>query len=169
MGISIDTKTNLKNISGTDKFNGLALVLMENHAWYVFDEASTTAADDDNIILPNDSVGRWFKCNNTSNILNTVQVITVNTSTTTIDVSNADVFNIVFNQNTTLNFNSNPLRNGQITLYLDRNSGGYTISGWDSRIVWNGSPYSFGSGVNTVALSFIIIGNIVYFMGYKEY
>lgn len=166
--LAVDTVATLKNLTGSDKIHGLPLVVMSKLAWYVLDLASTEAADDDLIILPNDGVGRWFKLNNNTNVRNIANIITTSSSSTTLDFTNYDEISLVFTQNTGILFNAS-IRNGVFNLILNRNGGSWTISSWDARIRWASSAYSFGSGINMTVLSFVSMNDVIYNSSIREF
>jgi hypothetical protein len=165
--VKVDTLTTLKGLSGTNRFNGLALIVLSKKAWYVYDIGATEAADNDNIILPDDSVGRWYKCNNEANILNTASTQNTAGSTTTLDFSNLENLQLVFTQNTTINFVSS-LRNGHGNLILNRNNGSFNITSWDVRVRFAGSSYNFSTS-NIAILSLVFFNNVIYVTKISEY
>ena len=60
-GYAIGTLTELKAISAAIRSNGYTRLVVENVSWYVFLAASTTTADNINILQPDTGTGRWFR------------------------------------------------------------------------------------------------------------
>jgi hypothetical protein len=62
---SIADKTAIKALTADNRSDGYSRLCRANSTWYIFRSASTTTADDDNVLLPNDnpSTGRWHKTN----------------------------------------------------------------------------------------------------------
>jgi len=168
MSCVIDTLNTLKALTNTNKFNGLALIVMAEKAWYVCDIAARDAADNKNIILPNDGIGRWFKCNNTSNVLNTTYTYTTTSSPLVVDFTNYEQINILFTQNCTINFQS-LLRNGYGYLILNRINTTWLISGWDSRMRWSSTSYNFSNNINVAILHLVFFNNLIYVTKIAEY
>lgn len=168
MSYTLDTLTTLKALTGTNKFNGLAFIIMSEKAWFVCDIGSTESADGVNIILPDDGIGRWYKCNNESNILNSSFDYTTTASPLTVDFTNYEQLQVIFTQNCTINFQTT-LRNGYGYLVLNRNSGSWTITGWDARCRWSGASYNFTSGINRAILTLVFLNNLVYVTKISEY
>jgi hypothetical protein len=74
---------------------------------------------------------------------------------------------VVFTQNSTINLQTT-LRNGAGSLLLDRNSGSWTITGWDSRFRFGSNPvFAFSS--NFAIIEFICINNLIYVKSINTY
>lgn len=169
MSVVVDTLATLKAITGVNKFNGLALIVMAKKAWYVCDIASIESADDDDIILPDDGIGRWYKCNNDSNILNAANTQTTSTSTITVDFTNHEEIQLVFNQSAAVQFPVS-LRNGYGYLILNRNGGNWNVISWDARTRFPSSSYNFSSSsINTAILNLVFFNNVIYVTKITEY
>lgn len=167
-GCVVDTLSTLKALTGTNKFNGLALVVFEKKAWYICDIASVEAADNDNIVMPDDGIGRWIKCNNESNILNSGISQSTTGSPTVVDFTNYEEVQLLFTQDTVINFPVT-LRNGYAYLILNRNAGLHNVTSWDARIRFTGTSYNFSSGTNVAILTLVFFNNIVYVTKVVEY
>lgn len=165
----VDTLVTLKNISEADRFNGLALIVQAEYAWYLFDSGSSASADDDLVVQPTTGTGRWIKLNNSSNIFNNYTSVIASTSTTTLDNANFDSIEVVFNTNTTINFETE-LRNGTTTCILNRNGGAWSITGWDSRVEWGDySVYNFGVGDTITIIEFVVFDDTLYVVNINEF
>lgn len=165
----VDSVATLKNISGSDRFNGLALIVFDKKAWYIYDSGSSLAADDNIVILPNDSVGRWVMLNQNANIFNNYNVQIATSSNTILDNTNFDLLELRLNQSTAINF-ATSLRNGMTTLVLTRSSNSYLITGWDNRIQWGSLvSYTFPNQVNKAIITFCVFSNLLYVSSINEF
>lgn len=167
-GCVLDTVNTLKSITGDAKFNGLAFIVLSKKAWYVCDLGAVDTADDNNVIMPDDGIGRWIKCNNDSNILNGAVTLTTVSNTTTIDFSNIEQLQLIFNQDTAITFPVN-IRNGYGYLILNRNGGSWNITSWDNRVKFSSESYNFNNGINIAIMNLIFFNNVIYVSKTTEY
>jgi hypothetical protein len=74
---------------------------------------------------------------------------------------------VVFTQNSTINLQTT-LRNGAGSLLLDRNSGSWTITGWDSRFRFGAlSSPTFTS--NFLVIEFVCFNSLIYVKSINTY
>ena len=165
--ISFDTLTEVLNLDVSEIPQGFAVVCIELKSWLIYDATSSEAAVSGQIFAPTAGAGRWFRSNNTANKLNIPTSVTTTTSTTVADFTSVEQVRVVFTQNSTINLQTT-LRNGAGSLLLDRNSGSWTITGFDSRVRWGSwSPFAFSS--NFAIIEFTCINNLIYVKSVTSY
>lgn len=162
----VASKTVLKAIVSPP--NNLVLLSEAEKAWYVYKAASTDSADDDAVLLPDNGIGRWFKCNNQATSINYLVNQPTASPTTVLDFANKETIQLVFSSDTAINF-SPSLRTGSAYLILDRNNGTWNITGWDSRIVFTDTSYNFNTGINLAILRLLMFNNKIYVSSVREY
>lgn len=165
--ISFDTLTEVLNLDVSTIPQGFAVVCIELKSWLIYDATSSEATVSGQIFAPTVGAGRWFRSNNTANKLNIPTSVTTTTSTTVADFTSTEQVRVVFTQNSTINLQTT-LRNGAGSLLLDRNSGSWTITGWDSRFRFGSNPvFAFSS--NFAIIEFICINNLIYVKSVTNY
>lgn len=167
-GCIVDTLTTLKALTGVNKFDGLALVVQAKKAWYMCDIASIEPSDDENVVTPDDGIGRWIKCNNESNVLNSGVSQTTDSASTTVDFTNTEEIHLLLNQSTSIQFPVT-LRNGYGYLILNRAGGAWAITAWDTRVKFTGTSYNFTNGINVAVIDLIFMNNNIYMTKVSEY
>jgi hypothetical protein len=165
--ISFSTLTEVLNLDVSTLPQGFAVVCIELKAWLIYDATSSEAAVSGQIFAPTVGAGRWFRSNNTANKLNTITSVTTTSGTTVADFTSVEQVRVVFTQNSTINLQTT-LRNGAGSLLLDRNSGAWTITGWDSRLRW-GSWDTFVFSSNFAVIEFVCINNLIYVKSVTSY
>jgi hypothetical protein len=165
--ISFPTLTEVLNLDVSTLPQGFAVVCIELKSWLIYDATSSEAAVSGQIFAPTAGVGRWFRSNNTANKLNTITSVTTTSGTTVADFTSVEQVRVVFTQNSTINLQTT-LRNGAGSLLLDRNSGAWTITGWDSRLRW-GSWDTFVFSSNFAVIEFVCINNLIYVKSVTSY
>jgi hypothetical protein len=165
--ISFSTLTEVLNLDVSTLPQGFAVVCIELKSWLIYDATSSEAAVAGQIFAPTAGAGRWFKSNNTANKLNTITSVTTTSGTTVADFTSVEQVRVVFTQNSTINLQTT-LRNGAGSLLLDRNSGAWTITGWDSRLRW-GSWDTFVFSSNFAVIEFVCINNLIYVKSVTSY
>ncbi|MCA2594027.1 MAG: hypothetical protein IM526_02550 [Microcystis sp. M38BS1] len=165
--ISFATTTEVLNLDISALPQGFAVVCIELKSWLIYDATASDATVAGQIFAPTVGAGRWFRSNNTANKLNTITSVTTTTSTTVADFTSVEQVRVVFTQNSTINLQT-VLRNGAGSLLLDRNSGSWTITGWDSRVRWGTwSVFAFTS--NFAIIEFTCINNLIYVKSITSY
>lgn len=167
-GAVVDTLVTLANVPAEVLGPGLALLVLETNAWYVYKPGDTTSTVTGEIIASLNATGRWFKCNNKLNYLNQTGTVDYNT-TVALDYTNYDVLKLTLGGDVTINFTN--LRNGCFTLIIYRNGAGNNIIGWDNRVEFEGADYDFSTaGANiTSVLRFVVMDANIYCIDTKEY
>ena len=165
--ISFSTLTEVLNLDVSAIPQGFAVVCIELKSWLIYDATSADAAVSGQIFAPTAGAGRWFRSNNTTNKLNTITSVTTTTSTTVADFTSVEQVRVVFTQNSTINLQTT-LRNGAGSLLLDRNSGTWTITGFDTRFRW-GTLGVFAFTSNFAVIDFVCINNLIYVTGVASY
>jgi len=165
--ISFPTLTEVLNLDVSAIPQGFAVVCIELKSWLIYDATSSEAIVSGQIFAPTTGAGRWFRSNNTANKLNTITSVTTTSGTTVADFTSVEQVRVVFTQNSTINLQTT-LRNGAGSLLLDRNSGSWTITGWDSRLRW-GSNSVFAFSSNFAIIEFTCINNLIYIKSVTSY
>lgn len=165
--ISFDTLTEVLNLDVSALPQGFAVVCIELKSWLMYDATSSEAAVAGQIFAPTAGAGRWFRSNNTANKLNTITSVITTSGTTVADFTSTEQVRVVFTRNSTINLQTT-LRNGAGSLLLDRNSGAWTISGWDSRLRWGTIP-TFVFSSNFAVIEFICINSLIYVKSVTSY
>ena len=165
--ISFGTLTEVLNLDVSTIPQGFAVVCVELKSWLIYDATSADAAVSGQIFAPTAGAGRWFRSNNTANKLNTITSVTTTTPITVADFTSVEQVRVVFTQNSTINLQTT-LRNGAGSLLLDRNSGTWTITGWDSRVRW-GSNSVFAFSSNFAVIDFVCINSLIYVKSVTSY
>ena len=165
--ISFSTLTEVLNLDVSTLPQGFAVVCIELKSWFIYDATSSEAIVSGQIFAPTTGAGRWFRSNNSANKLNTITSVTTTSGTTVADFTSVEQVRVVFTQNSTINLQTT-LRNGAGSLLLDRNSGAWTITGWDSRVHW-GSHSVFAFSSNFAIIEFTCINNFVYVKSVTSY
>jgi hypothetical protein len=168
LGVALDTVATLKALSGANLFNGLAHVVMEKSAWYVYKSAAVDADDGENFITPNTGAGRWVKCNGVGNRRNTVQAVSATEATTTLDFALTELILLELDVSTTINL-STTFRSGYALLAVSRVSDSQVITGYDARVEFSGTPFAFASGITTAIFTLYLVDNVAYVVDVKEY
>jgi hypothetical protein len=165
--ISFSTLTEVLNLDVSALPQSFAVVCVELKSWLIYDATASDAIVAGQIFAPTTGAGRWFRSNNTANKLNTITSVTTTSGTTVADFTSAEQVRVVFTQNSTINLQTT-LRNGAGSLILDRNSGSWTISGWDSRLRW-GSWATFAFSSNFAIIEFTCFNNLIYVKSVTSY
>lgn len=165
--ISFSTLTEILNLDVSTLPQGFAVVCIELKSWLIYDATSADAVVSGQIFAPTTGAGRWFRSNNTANKLNTITSVTTTSGTTVADFTSVEQVRVIFTQNSTINLQTT-LRNGAGSLLLDRNSGSWTITGFDSRFRWaTHSVFAFSS--NFAIIEFVCINNLIYVKSVVNY
>jgi hypothetical protein len=165
--ISFDTLTEVLNLDVSTIPQGFAVVCIELKSWLIYDATSSEATVSGQIFAPTAGSGRWFRSNNTTNKLNTITSVTTTSGTTVADFTSVEQVRVVFTQNSTINLQTT-LRNGAGSLLLDRNSGSWTITGWDSRFRFGAlSSPTFTS--NFLVIEFVCFNSLIYVKSINTY
>jgi hypothetical protein len=165
--ISFSTLTEVLNLDVSTLPQGFAVVCIEMKSWLIYDATAADTTVSGQIFAPTTGAGRWFRSNNTANKLNTITSVTTTTSTTVADFTSVEQVRIVFTQNSTINLQTT-LRNGAGSLLLDRNSGAWTITGWDSRFRFGSLP-TFAFSSNFAIIEFTCLNNLIYVKSITSY
>jgi hypothetical protein len=165
--ITFSTLTEVLNLDVSSIPQGFAVVCIELKSWLIYDATASDATVAGQIFAPTAGAGRWFRSNNTANKLDTITSVTTTTSTTVADFTSVEQVRVVFTQNSTINLQT-VLRNGAGSLLLDRNSGAWTITGFDSRFRF-GSLSSPAFTSNFLIVNFICINSLIYVTEYNSY
>jgi hypothetical protein len=165
--ISFSTLTEVLNLDVSTLPQGFAVVCIELKSWLIYDATSSEAAVAGQIFAPTVGAGRWFRSNNTANKLNTITSVTTTSGTTVADFTSVEQVRVVFTRNSTINLQTT-LRNGAGSLLLDRNSGIWTITGFDSRFRF-GTWGSFAFSSNFAVIEFVCIDNLIYVKSVTNY
>lgn len=165
--ISFSTLTEVLNLDISTIPQGFAVVCVELKSWLIYDATAADATVSGQIFAPTTGAGRWFRSNNTTNKLNTITSVTTTTSTTVADFTSVEQVRVVFTQNSTINLQTT-LRNGAGSLLLDRNSGAWTIAGFDSRFKF-GTYSVFAFSSNFAVIEFVCINNLIYVKSVTSY
>ena len=166
--LSFPTLTEVLNIDVTTIPQGFSVVCIELKSWLIYDATASDALVTGQVFAPSVGAGRWFRSNNTANKLNTITSVTTTSGTTVADFTSVEQVRVVFTQNSTINLQS-VLRNGAGALILDRNSGAWTISGWDSRMRWSAGQSAFAFSSNLAVIEFICLNGLVYVKSVTSY
>ncbi|PLS69328.1 MAG: hypothetical protein CV045_02960 [Cyanobacteria bacterium M5B4] len=149
--MAVEDITQLKAIQA---FDNLAMIVKStpanDRAWFVFDINATDAGDDENIIVPNSSTGRWFKMNNSISSYQLLATETNVTGATTVNPNSTELIRLVFQGNASLSFVTS-IRDGKFSLFLDRNSTNSNVTWNDNRIDWTANRKTVFSFNNTDA------------------
>ena len=165
--ISFSTLTEVLNLDVSALPQGFAVVCIELKSWLIYDATALDATVAGQIFAPTVGAGRWFRSNNTANKLNTITSVTTTSGTTIADFTSVEQVRVVFTQNSTINLQTT-LRNGAGSLMLDRNSGAWTIMGFDSRFEW-GSWSVFAFSSNFAVIEFTCLNNLIYVKSVTSY
>jgi hypothetical protein len=166
--LSFATLTEVRNLDVTTIPQGFAVVCIELKSWVIYDATAADALVTNQVIAPSVGSGRWFRSNNTANKLNTITSVTTTTGTTVADFTSVEQVRVVFTQNSTINLQAT-LRNGAGSLLLDRNSGAWTISGWDARIRWGAGVSVFAFSSDFAVIEFVCFGSLIYVKSVTSY
>lgn len=165
--ISFSTLTEVLNLDVSALPQGFAVVCIELKSWLIYDATASDATVSGQIFAPTVGAGRWFRSNNSANKLNTITSVTTTSGTTVADFTSVEQVRVVFTQNSTINLQTT-LRNGAGSLLLDRNSGAWTITGFDSRFRWATIPvFAFSS--NFAVIEFVCINSLIYVKSVTSY
>jgi hypothetical protein len=165
--ISFATTTEVLNLDVSTLPQGFAVVCIELKSWLIYDATASDATVSGQIFAPTTGAGRWFRSNNTANKLNTITSVTTTSGTTVADFTSVEQVRVVFTQNSTINLQAT-LRNGVGTLLLDRNSGSWTITGFDSRFRF-GTWSTFAFSSNFAMIEFVCINSLIYVKSVTSY
>ena len=165
--ISFSTLTEILNLDVSAIPQSFAVVCIELKSWLIYDATSADAVVSGQIFAPTVGAGRWFRSNNTTNKLNTITSVTTTSGTTVADFTSVEQVRVVFTQNSTINLQAT-LRNGVGTLLLDRNSGSWTITGFDSRFRF-GTWSTFAFSSNFAMIEFVCINSLIYVKSVTSY
>jgi hypothetical protein len=165
--ISFATTTEVLNLDVSTLPQGFAVVCIELKSWLIYDATASDATVSGQIFAPTTGAGRWFRSNNTANKLNTITSVTTTSGTTVADFTSVEQVRVVFTQNSTINLQAT-LRNGVGTLLLDRNSGAWTITGFDSRFRF-GTWSTFAFSSNFAMIEFVCINSLIYVKSVTSY
>ncbi len=164
-GFLINTVNDLKVIQSSFLTQGLALIVLEKYAWYVYDINATELVNNDTVISANNGSGKWIKCNNTTNLNNSINAVTISTSNTIINQSLYDSYYLDLQANTSITFSN--LISGLSKLIIKYNS--FTISNWDSRVKWQSSVFIPSVTKELAILEFITYNADIYCTNISEY
>lgn len=98
-GYTVNTITDLKNISTDIRVTGYLRFVLDTTSWYVFIETATNTPDNVNIIQPTNGSGRWFRlksyvlASDVNNLQETIEDVIgaalINSSTITFSYNDA--------------------------------------------------------------------------------
>ena len=168
MGVAVDTVATLKGLSGADLFNGLAHIVIEKSAWYLYKVGSTDTDDNENFITPNTGIGRWVKCNAVGNKRNSVSIQQATTATTVVDFSVTEVVVLELTVSTELQLPST-IRAGHALLKVSRDTDSEQITSYDAKFLFEGSNFSFSAGARDAIFNLLLVDNKAYIASVSEF
>lgn len=164
-GFLIPTLNTLKSLPISSLQQGLAFIVLEKYAWYIYDVNSIELIDNDNVVAADNGNGKWIKCNNNTNINNTIFGISTIGSPTILNLSLYDNYYVNLTQNTQLTFSN--ISSGIFKVLIKNN--GFNITSWDTRVRWSGSVFVPNLAKQLAILEFVIYNTDIYCTSISEY